>query len=147
MKRKKTRRSTKGFAMLDEFLRREGKLEEFEAVATEEARAWQIAEEMKRQRLLRKGGPPPHPRRLFASSLPLPHLRTRTGERVAEGWRGSSFDKLRTRTARSLPRLSNSPKLGEGNFLVSIQPTRPQQLPSFSIASGREAGAAARSSR
>ena len=39
---------------LDDFLREEGKLEEFEAVAVKELLAWQIAEAMKAQNLSRK---------------------------------------------------------------------------------------------
>jgi antitoxin HicB len=53
-KSKKTRRSTKGLTTLDQFLKDEGKLEEFEAVAIKEVLAWQIAEAMKLQNLSRK---------------------------------------------------------------------------------------------
>jgi len=54
MKRKKTKRSTARFATLDDFLKREGKLGEFEAVAIKEVLAWQIAEAMRAQNLSRK---------------------------------------------------------------------------------------------
>ena len=53
MKRKKTR-STDDLTTLDSFLKDEGKLEEFEAVAVKEVLAWQIAEAMKVQNLSRK---------------------------------------------------------------------------------------------
>jgi len=53
-KRKKTRRSTRGLTTLDQFLKDEGKLEEFEAVAIKEVLAWQIVEAMKLQNLSRK---------------------------------------------------------------------------------------------
>jgi len=55
MKKKKARRSTKELTTLDEFLKSEGKLEEFEAVAVKEVLAWQIGEAMKAQDLSRKG--------------------------------------------------------------------------------------------
>ena|SRR6476660_3965403 len=54
-KEKMTRRSARGLTTLDDFLRGEGKLEEFEAVAIKEVLAWQIAEAMKVQNLSRKG--------------------------------------------------------------------------------------------
>ena len=54
MKRKKTRRSAGKLTSLDSFLKHEGKLEEFEAVAIKEVLAWQIAEAMKAQNLSRK---------------------------------------------------------------------------------------------
>jgi len=54
MKKKKASRSTKELTTLDDFLREEGKLEEFEAVAIKEVLAWQIAEAMKAQNLSRK---------------------------------------------------------------------------------------------
>lgn len=53
-KKKKIRRSVKGLTTLDKFLKDEGKLEEFEAVALKEVLAWQIAEAMKAQNLSRK---------------------------------------------------------------------------------------------
>ncbi len=53
-KTKKIRRSTRGLTTLDHFLKDEGKLEEFEAVAIKEVLAWQIAEAMKLQNLSRK---------------------------------------------------------------------------------------------
>ena len=40
---------------LDDFLKEEGRLEEFETVAIKEVLAWQIAEAMKAQNLSRKG--------------------------------------------------------------------------------------------
>jgi predicted XRE-type DNA-binding protein len=54
MKRKKSARSSAKLATLDDFLKEEGKLEEFEAVAIKEVLAWQIAEAMKTQNLSRK---------------------------------------------------------------------------------------------
>ena len=54
MKKKKTARSTKELTTLDDFLKEEGKLEEFEAVAIKEVLAWQIGEAMKAQNLSRK---------------------------------------------------------------------------------------------
>ena len=53
MKKKKTRSAEK-LTTLDGFLKEEGKLEEFEAVAIKEILAWQIAEAMKAQNLSRK---------------------------------------------------------------------------------------------
>jgi len=53
-KKKKSRRSTRGLTTLDAFLKDEGKLEEFEAVAIKEVLAWQIAEAMRVQNLSRK---------------------------------------------------------------------------------------------
>ena len=52
--KKKTPRSMNELTRLDDFLRAEGKLEEFEAVAVKEVLAWQIAEAMKAQNLSRK---------------------------------------------------------------------------------------------
>jgi antitoxin HicB len=52
--KKKIRRSSKGLMTLDEFLKDEGTLEEFEAVAIKEVLAWQIAEAMRLQNLSRK---------------------------------------------------------------------------------------------
>jgi antitoxin HicB len=52
--RKKKTRSTDDLATLDDFLKGEGKLEEFEAIAVKEVLAWQIAEAMKAQNLSRK---------------------------------------------------------------------------------------------
>ena len=54
MKRKKTMRSADELTTLDDFLKREGKLEEFEAVAIKEVLAWQIGEAMRAQNLSRK---------------------------------------------------------------------------------------------
>src|SRR5258708_13887 len=54
MTKKKSPRSTNELTTLDEFLKEEGKLEEFEAVAIKEVLAWQIAEAMKTQNLSRK---------------------------------------------------------------------------------------------
>ncbi len=53
-KKRKTLRSTDRLATLDDFLKREGKLEAFEAVAIKEVLAWQIAQAMKQQNLSRK---------------------------------------------------------------------------------------------
>jgi len=54
MKKKKTKRSINELRTLDDFLKEEGKLEEFEAVAVKEVLAWQIASAMKAQNLSRK---------------------------------------------------------------------------------------------
>ncbi len=54
MKKQTIRRSTDKLTRLDAFLKEEGKLEEFEAVAIKEVLAWQIAEAMKAQNLSRK---------------------------------------------------------------------------------------------
>jgi predicted XRE-type DNA-binding protein len=53
-KKKKSQRSTRELTTLDEFLKDEGTLEEFEAVAIKEVLAWQIAEAMRLQNLSRK---------------------------------------------------------------------------------------------
>ena len=53
MKKKKAR-SANELTTLDEYLKEEGKLEEFEAVAIKEVLAWQITEAMKVQNLSRK---------------------------------------------------------------------------------------------
>jgi predicted XRE-type DNA-binding protein len=52
--KKKRARSTDDLTTLDGFLKEEGKLEEFEAVAIKEVLAWQIVEAMKAQNLSRK---------------------------------------------------------------------------------------------
>src|SRR3989442_13634697 len=52
--KKNTARSTDQLTTLDDFLKKEGKLEEFEAVAIKQVLAWQIAEAMKAQNLSRK---------------------------------------------------------------------------------------------
>ena len=54
MSKKKTARSTDKLTTLDDVLREQGKLEEFEAVAVKEVLAWQIAEAMKSQNISRK---------------------------------------------------------------------------------------------
>ena len=54
MPKKKTPRSTGDLTTLDDVLKKEGKLEEFEAVAIKEVLAWQIAKAMKRRNLSRK---------------------------------------------------------------------------------------------
>jgi antitoxin HicB len=55
MKAKKTaRRSASKLGTLDDFLKKEGKLEEFEAVAVKEVLAWQITEAMRKSNLSRK---------------------------------------------------------------------------------------------
>ena len=51
---RKRLRSADKLATLDDFLKQEGKLEEFEAVAIKEVLAWQIGEAMKTQNLSRK---------------------------------------------------------------------------------------------
>ncbi len=45
MRKKRSKRSTAKLTTLDSFLREQGKLEEFEAVAVKEVLAWQIAED------------------------------------------------------------------------------------------------------
>ena len=50
----KSARATRKLATLDHFLKKNGKLEEFEAVAIKEVLAWQIGEAMKAQNLSRK---------------------------------------------------------------------------------------------
>jgi antitoxin HicB len=52
--KKKQKRSADDLTTLNDFLKEEGKLEEFEAVAVKEVLAWQIAEAMKAQNLSRK---------------------------------------------------------------------------------------------
>ena len=52
--KKKRKRSTDDLTTLNDFLKEEGKLEEFEAVALKELLAWQIAEAMKARNLSRK---------------------------------------------------------------------------------------------
>lgn len=54
MVKKKISRSTAGLTTLDDFLKGEGRREEFEAVAIKEVLAWQIGEAMKAQNLSRK---------------------------------------------------------------------------------------------
>lgn len=54
MKSKKAPRAADDLSTLDEFLKQQGKLEEFEAVAIKEVLASQIAEAMKTQKLSRK---------------------------------------------------------------------------------------------
>ena len=53
-KKKRVPRSTAGFDSLNDFLKEEGKLEEFEAVAIKEVLAWQISEAMRKSNLSRK---------------------------------------------------------------------------------------------
>jgi predicted XRE-type DNA-binding protein len=52
--KKKMTRSIDGLTTLDDVLKEDGKLEEFEAVAIKEVLAWQIAEAMKTQNISRK---------------------------------------------------------------------------------------------
>ena len=52
--KKKKKRSIKQLTTLDDYLKQEGTLEDFEAVAIKEVLAWQIAEAMKAQNLSRK---------------------------------------------------------------------------------------------
>ena len=54
-KKKKSTRSTAGFSPLDDFLKEQGKLEDFQATAIKEVLAWQIAEAMKTNNISRKG--------------------------------------------------------------------------------------------
>ena len=53
-KKKKIVRSTAKLATLDDFLKGEGKLDEFEAVAIKEVLAWQIGEAMKARNISRR---------------------------------------------------------------------------------------------
>ena len=55
VRKQKAVRSTAGFGTLDDFLKDEGKLEEFQATAIKEVLAWQIAEAMKANNISRKG--------------------------------------------------------------------------------------------
>jgi antitoxin HicB len=52
--KKKTPRTVDELTSLDDFLKEEGKREEFEAVAIKEVLAWQIGEAMRSQKLSRK---------------------------------------------------------------------------------------------
>ena len=54
VKKRKARRSPAKLSTLDDFLKEEGKLEEFEAVAIKEVLAWQIGEAMRKSGLSRK---------------------------------------------------------------------------------------------
>ena len=54
MAKKKIPRPIDELTTLDGFLKEQGKLEEFEAVAIKEVLAWQIGEAMKKQKLSRK---------------------------------------------------------------------------------------------
>ena len=53
-KAKKKARSPTGLSTLDDFLKDQGKLEEFQATAIKEVLAWQIAEAMKSNNISRK---------------------------------------------------------------------------------------------
>jgi antitoxin HicB len=53
--KKKAGRSTAGLTSLDDFLKEEGKREEFEAIAVKEVLAWQIGEAMKASNLSQNG--------------------------------------------------------------------------------------------
>lgn len=73
MKRNKAFRSTAGLTTLDDFLKKEGKLEEFEAVAIKEVLVWQIGEAMKAQNLSRaRGADRPARRNTSARRTALP---------------------------------------------------------------------------
>lgn len=54
MAKRKRLRSTEKLTTLDVFLKQQGKLEEFEAVALKEVLAWQISDAMKLQKISRK---------------------------------------------------------------------------------------------
>jgi transcriptional regulator with XRE-family HTH domain len=54
-KKAKRVRSARKFSTLDDFLTKDGKREEFEAVAVKEVLAWQIGEAMKAGKLSRQG--------------------------------------------------------------------------------------------
>jgi predicted DNA-binding protein (UPF0251 family) len=53
-KKKQPARSPRKLTALDDFLKQEGKLEEFEAVAIKEVLAWQLTEAMKAGNMSRK---------------------------------------------------------------------------------------------
>jgi len=53
-KKKKTPRSAAKLGRLDDFLKDDGKLEEFEAIAIKEVLAWQLADAMKTGKMSRK---------------------------------------------------------------------------------------------
>jgi antitoxin HicB len=53
-KKKRAARSPRKLAALDDFLKDQGKLEEFEAIAIKEVLAWQLAEAMKAGKMSRK---------------------------------------------------------------------------------------------
>jgi antitoxin HicB len=54
-KKKKTPRSLAELSTLDDFLKEEGKFEEFQSIAIKEVLAWQIAEAMKANKISRSG--------------------------------------------------------------------------------------------
>jgi antitoxin HicB len=54
-KKAKKRRSARELSTLDDFLVKEDKREEFEAVAVKEVLAWQIGEAMKASKMSRQG--------------------------------------------------------------------------------------------
>jgi antitoxin HicB len=54
-KKKKSSRSPAKLSTLDEFLKEDGKLEEFQAIAIKEVLAWQIIEAMKANNISRSG--------------------------------------------------------------------------------------------
>ena len=54
-KKTKRPRTTGRLSSLDDFLKEQGKLEEFEAVAIKEVLAWQIGEAMKANKISRSG--------------------------------------------------------------------------------------------
>jgi antitoxin HicB len=54
-KKRKSTRSPAKLSTLDEFLKQDGKLEEFQATAIKEVLAWQIAEAMKANNISRNG--------------------------------------------------------------------------------------------
>lgn len=54
-KKKKMKRSPAKLSALDEFLKQDRKLDEFQAVAIKEVLAWQIAEAMKTKKMSRSG--------------------------------------------------------------------------------------------
>jgi antitoxin HicB len=54
-KKRKVSRSAAGLSTLDDFLKDQGKLEEFQATAIKEVLAWQILETMKAKNISRKG--------------------------------------------------------------------------------------------
>ena len=54
-RKKKSRRSPAKLSTLDDFLKQDGKLDEFQATAIKEVLAWQIAEAMKANNISRSG--------------------------------------------------------------------------------------------
>jgi antitoxin HicB len=54
-RKRKSPRSSAEFSTLDDFLKEEGKFEEFQSIAIKEVLAWQIAQAMKANKISRSG--------------------------------------------------------------------------------------------